>query len=96
MVPLPSFSSSSKLRELWFIFVMVNDYLTPLHYSSYLALFRGRQECGISSLSVYNPPSANDHEQELRGAYCQNRTSLLEALNNGGRQAFDAPYTPQG
>ncbi|KAL1961919.1 hypothetical protein VTN77DRAFT_748 [Rasamsonia byssochlamydoides] len=61
----------------------------------YLAQFKGRQECGISSLSLYNPPSVNDHE-ELRDAYCQNRTSLLDALSNGGRLGFDAPYTPRG
>lgn len=63
---------------------------------SYLAQFVGREECGISSKHLYNPPTANGDELELKDAYCQNRASLLDAMSNGGRHGFDAPYIPQG
>ncbi|KAL2004265.1 hypothetical protein VTN02DRAFT_3990 [Thermoascus thermophilus] len=62
----------------------------------YLARFVGREECGISSKHLYNPPIANGDERELKDAYCQNRASLLDAMSNGGRHGFDAPYIPQG
>ena len=51
----------------------------------------GRQECGISSQSLYNHPSAKDES-----AFCRSRVSLLQAMSNGGRHGFDAAYTSQG
>lgn len=54
----------------------------------FLAHYAGRQECGISSVSLYNPPE----DQQ----YCQTRDSLLSAMSNGGRHGFDAAYASQG
>ncbi|GFF91113.1 hypothetical protein IFM47457_08727 [Aspergillus lentulus] len=54
----------------------------------FLAHYAGRQECGISSVSLYNPP------EDQR--YCKTRDSLLSAMSNGGRHGFGAAYTSQG
>ncbi|PYH91341.1 hypothetical protein BO71DRAFT_359574 [Aspergillus ellipticus CBS 707.79] len=57
-----------------------------------LAPYVGRQECGISSLSLYNPPQpADDHHP-----FCESRDALLHAMSSGGRHGFDAAYTSQG
>ena len=50
-----------------------------------------RQECGISSLSLYTQPEAGSER-----AFCRSRESLLSAMSNGGRHGFDAAYTSQG
>lgn len=60
---------------------------------SYLAHFKGRQECAISGV-LFNP--LGGQEQGPGTMDCQNRTALLDALSNGGRAAVDAPYTPRG
>ncbi|EAW14051.1 uncharacterized protein ACLA_070840 [Aspergillus clavatus NRRL 1] len=54
----------------------------------FFAHYTGRQECGFSSVDVYNPPEGK--------AYCRTRDSLLSAMSNGGRHGFDAAYTSQG
>lgn len=61
------------------------------HKASFLAQFMGRQECGISSLSLYNYPEMGDEH-----GFCRTRASLLSAMSNGGRHGFDAAYTSQG
>jgi hypothetical protein len=40
------------------------------------------------------PPPRNDFGQYEHGAFCSSRKRLLEAMSNGGRIGFDAPYTP--
>lgn len=61
--------------------------------SSHLARFMGSDECGISSTSLYTPPTGDG---ALRNAYCQNRAALLDAMSNGGRQGTGTSYDPQG
>ncbi|KAJ9245425.1 hypothetical protein DTO027B5_3181 [Paecilomyces variotii] len=59
----------------------------------HLARFMGSDECGISSTSLYTPPTGDG---ALRNAYCQNRAALLDAMSNGGRQGTGTSYDPQG
>lgn len=61
------------------------------HKASLLAQYVGRQECGISSQSLYNHPLPADES-----GFCRNRVSLLHAMSNGGRHGFDAAYSSQG
>lgn len=56
----------------------------------------GRQECDISSLSLFTPPQPGDGERAPGNPYCQSRDALLNAMSNGGRHGFDAAYTSQG
>ncbi|PKY01401.1 hypothetical protein P168DRAFT_312551 [Aspergillus campestris IBT 28561] len=55
----------------------------------FLAEYAGHRQCGLSSLSLFEPP------QDTK-LYCQTRDSLLNAMSNGGRHGFDAAYTSQG
>lgn len=61
--------------------------------SSYLARFAGRDECDISSTSLYTPPAGDG---ALRNAYCQNRAALLDAMSNGEHHGAGTSYDPQG
>ncbi|CAL00615.1 hypothetical protein AnigIFM59636_006572 [Aspergillus niger] len=61
-----------------------------------LAPYVGRQECDISSLSLFTPPQPGDGERAPGNPYCQSRDALLNAMSNGGRHGFDAAYTSQG
>ncbi|KAI2845990.1 hypothetical protein CAN33_008205 [Aspergillus niger] len=61
-----------------------------------LAPYVGRQECDISSLSLFSPPQPGDGEHAPGNPYCQSRDALLNAMSNGGRHGFDAAYTSQG
>ncbi|GKZ62546.1 hypothetical protein AnigIFM60653_010566 [Aspergillus niger] len=61
-----------------------------------LAPYVGRQECDISSLSLFSPPQPGDGERAPGNPYCQSRDALLNAMSNGGRHGFDAAYTSQG
>lgn len=61
------------------------------HKASLLAQYMGRQECGISSQSLYYHPQTRDES-----AFCGSRGSLLQAMSNGGRHGFDAAYASQG
>ncbi|THC89466.1 hypothetical protein EYZ11_011091 [Aspergillus tanneri] len=63
--------------------------------NDWLAQFVGRQGCGISSLSLYQPPQDSDSHIPSK-SYCQTKDSLLSAMSNGGRHGFDASYTSQG
>lgn len=63
--------------------------------NDWLAQFVGRQECGISSLSLYQPPQDKDGRIP-RDSFCSSKDSLLSAMSNGGRHGFDAAYTSQG
>ncbi|KAF7587232.1 hypothetical protein BBP40_007519 [Aspergillus hancockii] len=61
----------------------------------FLARYVGHQECGISSLSLYEPPKAGN-QKVSSNLYCQTRDLLLSAMSNGGRHGFDEAYTSQG
>ncbi|PWY71627.1 hypothetical protein BO70DRAFT_373511 [Aspergillus heteromorphus CBS 117.55] len=90
-------SSTYKLMAcLWvlgvfYIVWLIRDLLIRTRLAhSLLASYVGRQECGISSLSLYNPPQSADE------SYCESREALLDAMSSGGRHGFDAAYTSQG
>lgn len=68
----------------------------PRLVHSLLAPYVGRQECDISSLSLFSPPQPGDGERASSNPYCQSRDALLNAMSNGGRHGFDAAYTSQG
>ncbi|GAA82291.1 similar to An02g04010 [Aspergillus luchuensis IFO 4308] len=70
--------------------------LTPKDTNDLLAPYVGRQECDISSLSLFSPPQPGDGERASSNPYCQSRDALLNAMSNGGRHGFDAAYTSQG
>ncbi|OOF99616.1 hypothetical protein ASPCADRAFT_203388 [Aspergillus carbonarius ITEM 5010] len=70
--------------------------LTPKPATDLLASHLGRQECDISSLSLFSPPPSGDSERVSSNPYCQTRDALLSAMSNGGRHGFDAAYTSQG
>lgn len=53
----------------------------------------GRDECDISSTSLYTPPTGDG---ALRNVYCQNRAALLDAMSNAGRHEADTSYDSQG
>ncbi|GAT26591.1 similar to An02g04010 [Aspergillus luchuensis] len=64
--------------------------LTPKDTNDLLAPYVGRQECDISSLSLFSPPQPGDGERASSNPYCQSRDALLNAMSNGGRHGFDA------
>ncbi|KAE8148435.1 hypothetical protein BDV25DRAFT_158224 [Aspergillus avenaceus] len=61
----------------------------------FLMQYAGHQECGISGLSLYEPPRTSDQRLST-DLYCQGRDSLLSAMSNGGRHGFDEAYSSQG
>ena len=63
---------------------------------SYLVHFEGHQDCGITSLELYAPPKLTQHDGPKHSLFCHNRQRLLEAMSEGGRHGFDAPYSPSG
>ncbi|KAE8378385.1 hypothetical protein BDV26DRAFT_191825 [Aspergillus bertholletiae] len=60
-----------------------------------LERYVGHQECGISSLALYEPPKA-EGQGDPTHSYCQTRDSLLSAMSNGGRHGFDEAYISKG
>ncbi|OJJ76365.1 hypothetical protein ASPBRDRAFT_406209 [Aspergillus brasiliensis CBS 101740] len=70
--------------------------LSPKDANDLLAPYVGRQECDISSLSLFSPPQPGDGERASSNPYCQSRDALLNAMSSGGRHGFDAAYTSQG
>ncbi|KAE8350095.1 hypothetical protein BDV28DRAFT_139783 [Aspergillus coremiiformis] len=61
----------------------------------FLERYIGHQECGISSLALYEPPQIDDLGVSSY-LYCETRDSLLNAMSNGGRHGFDEAYTSNG
>lgn len=56
-------------------------------YTPYITIdgfkhFAQSEKCHLSSLEVYQPTKA----------LCQNRQQLMDAMSDGGRIGFDAPY----
>lgn len=87
-------SPSSRYFEIFLVVTLKKEewYSHQDHRSiSFLAQYMDRQECGISSLSLYTQPEAGNER-----AFCRSRESLLSAMSNGGRHGFDAAYTSQG
>ncbi|KAI9804803.1 MAG: hypothetical protein M1825_001171 [Sarcosagium campestre] len=62
----------------------------------YFDHFEGHQDCGISSHHLYIPPLSQSNDGKVSSKYCRNRKSLLEALSEGGRHGFEAPFVPKG
>ncbi|KAE8336431.1 hypothetical protein BDV24DRAFT_111352 [Aspergillus arachidicola] len=60
-----------------------------------LERYVGHQECGISSLALYEPPKT-EGQGALSHSYCQTRDSLLSAMSDGGRHGFDEAYISKG
>ena len=58
--------------------------------------FEGHYECGISSQSIYIPPSLLDNRLPQHKIFCASRKSMLQAMSGGGRHGFDAPFAPLG
>ncbi|ODM17718.1 hypothetical protein SI65_06506 [Aspergillus cristatus] len=79
------------IRDLFYLPFTPSDGVPSPKADDFLAQFMGRQECGISSLSLYNYPEVGDEH-----GFCRTRASLLSAMSNGGRHGFDAAYTSQG
>ncbi|OAP55524.1 hypothetical protein AYL99_10497 [Fonsecaea erecta] len=63
--------------------------------NSYFGSFRGSSECNIRAVDLYHAPSQGRPSQGARHVYCPRRKELLEAMSNGGRIGFDAPYFPR-
>ncbi|EYE97629.1 uncharacterized protein EURHEDRAFT_375457 [Aspergillus ruber CBS 135680] len=79
------------IRDLFYLPFTPSDGVSSPKADDFLAHFMGHQECGISSLSLYNHPEVGDEH-----GFCRTRASLLSAMSNGGRHGFDAAYTSQG
>ena len=58
-----------------------HDYSPYTHVDGF-APFTQSPECNLTSLQIYRPTKS----------LCTNRTSLLNAMSDGGRIGFDAPY----
>ena len=63
---------------------------------SYFGRFEGFAECGIRARDLYKQPHHDEHGQFEVDAFCPNRKTLLQALSDGGRIGFDAPYQAKG
>lgn len=65
-----------------------------LPLTSSFVQYKDHRGYGISYKSLYSPENANGHASGQ--SYCQTRASLLDAISNGGRIGFDAPYVSRG
>lgn len=65
--------------------------LTVLRYYS---SFTGHDQCGIDLIHLYNAPKLHGSNSHLN--ICTSRAETLDAMSNGGRIGFDAPFCSQG
>ena len=60
----------------------------------YFSSFTGHDECGIDLTHLYNVPNPRASNSDLN--ICNSRRETLDAMSNGGRIGFDAPFHSQG
>ena len=70
--------------------------ITHVNAQNYFAEFQGFAECNIRGPELYLTPTADDHGFYEAGTFCRDRKQLLQALSDGGRIGFDAPYQSRG
>lgn len=63
---------------------------------NYFDTFQGFAECQIRASELYTNSETDGHHLHSPNIFCGDRNTLLQALSNGGRIGFDAPYMPRG
>lgn len=63
---------------------------------NYFSNFRGFDECQIRAAELYTTAEEDRRRLHSPDIFCRDRGALLQALSEGGRIGFDAPYTPRG
>ncbi|KAI9850093.1 MAG: hypothetical protein M1830_007065, partial [Pleopsidium flavum] len=86
---------SHDLVDEWVFLETLLNFRANIVQNSYFKHFEGHQDCGITSLDLYTPPTIHGNNARANPPYCRNRATLLEAMSGGGRHGFDAPFAPK-
>ena len=74
--------------------LVTQSLVSGLH--NYFGHFAGFSECNIRAADLYSVPAKDHLGLYQSDTFCHDRKHLLQAMSDGGRIGFDAPYQSRG